>query len=160
MQNVDNFEVMEAAIGLITPTQTVFGYSTHKHDYTAERMYDLLYEDFYDYFKDCDYDFRRVSKKLGVICVQLISKYYSVVWLPEKVNEYQFSQLVDFAKSMYEINNELEENNSHKVLINAGEYSSQPSTLEDSIVKMSHNLTDEFIGKERVIEKVRQKVLK
>ena len=94
----------------ITRNQDFYCFSRIKHEYAIENIYSSIFDNFYDIFKINDYDYRRASEDLGVICMQLISRYYSIIWMPYKINIFQKQKFLEFYKKVNDVNNNLKNN--------------------------------------------------
>lgn len=82
-------------------------YSERHEDVVCNILFGM-YDDYNRVYRECDGDFRSVAVKLGAVFLQLVSKSYSLMWLPYNINEFQYKAILDFASEMDDINRKLE----------------------------------------------------
>lgn len=117
LSNKNYTEIINSGLRIITPIQTFSCYNFGKHEYLVEKIYDVMYKDFYDIYKKNSFDYRDTSIELGNICIQLMSKYYSLIWMPPKINKYQLSKIFEFYDNMVRINKYLKMENKSEIII-------------------------------------------
>lgn len=117
LQNINTSEIVNSGLGIITESQTFYCYNYGKHEYLVEKVYDALYDDFYEIYKKNNYDYRETSLELNNICIQLMSKYYSLIWMPQKINKYQLSKLFEMYDSLIRINDYLKQKGKKEIVV-------------------------------------------
>lgn len=104
-------------IYFITRNQDFYCFSRFEHKFVIENVYSAIFNNFNNIFVSVDYDYRIASEKLGVICIQLLSRYYSIIWMPSKINEFQRDKFLEFYESMVQINKKLVNEGFDKIAI-------------------------------------------
>lgn len=107
LSNENCDEIINSGMGVITPIQMFYCFNFGRHEYLAEKVFESLYDDFYEIYKKNNYDYRYSAIDYGDIIIQLLSKYYSMIWMPDKISYYQLQKLIDFYNDMKYINNYL-----------------------------------------------------
>lgn len=94
-----NPDGVDGAMIVITPFQTISLPAPEEHGEVAKRIYRVLYDDFKDFtFPRMWY---KQALEYGNVLIQVCLGSYSPVWIPEHINDYQYSmleQLVSFIK--------------------------------------------------------------
>lgn len=169
LSNIGISEVLNSGFGVITRKQSFFCYNYGKHEYLAEKIYDVLYDDFYDIYCNNNFDYRQTSIDYGDICIQLISKYYSLIWMPFEINKYQLSKLFELYDNIIRINRVLEENGEKKIIFGAcakdGENVKMFNFIDDftSIIGMvcdKIKLRDDYVVVDRNISETKRFTLR
>ncbi|MBR3897751.1 MAG: hypothetical protein IKJ43_00535 [Bacilli bacterium] len=95
--------VKESGFRIITPNQKFdcfcYPYSL-KHDDIIENILFSVCDDYNEVFRENDYEWRETCDDLGVIAIQLLSKYYSFVWMPSKINSFQYNELINYCNKI------------------------------------------------------------
>ena len=104
MKNVSYDYAIDCALGIITPKQNLYCYSYGEHSHLFEKICSSLYDNFYDLFKINGYNWVDTVLDLNCIALRLVSKHYSLVWIPEQITSYQYEQLYKFYVKMYNVN--------------------------------------------------------
>lgn len=155
LQNEDCDDILQAGFEIITPNQSFDCYSLGRHEYLIESIYSVMYSDFYDVLNESDYDWHQASATLGNICIQLLSKRFTFVWLPEKINKYQFSKLFEFYDSMRRINDYFSLKNKPTIVFacdcSDGKHLFHQLTLEECIFYMSNRISDDICVRDEKI---------
>lgn len=99
--NIKNFynDDGNAAVGILSPHFTRYAYSIKEHGKVAEKIYKTIYEDFdgFDFYKfDNAIIWQEQSSNMGNICIQLASFVPTLIWIPQKINMYQYQNLLEF----------------------------------------------------------------
>lgn len=94
-----NADGVDGAMIVITPFQTISLPAPEEHGEVTKRIYRVLYDD----FKDFTFPRRWYKQALeyGNVLIQVCLGSYTPVWIPEHINDYQYSmleQLVSFIK--------------------------------------------------------------
>ena len=97
--NLENFFTgeLDGAVGVITKDKIIFANAEVNHYTALNSIYNLLYnnsdkmKDYYSFNDDTYWQEEAVT--LGNIVIQLCSNASSTVWLPEKINDYQQTEL-------------------------------------------------------------------
>ena len=97
---------------VITEDREYSGYCypySASHEATLENVLFALYgNDYNKIYKETNYNFRETAVLLGAVFVQMLSKYYTLVWLPSKLNEFQCNTLLNFLSDMGKVNERLD----------------------------------------------------
>ena len=144
-----NADGVDGAMIVITPFQTISLPAPEEHGEVAKRIYRVLYDD----FKDFTFPRRWYKQALeyGNVLIQVCLGSYTPVWIPEHINDYQYSmleQLVSFIKEYRLTEKELY----YKTNID-------DKNLEDVMEKLKSRVTDiPYQNQEHLLwEKKRQK---
>ncbi len=118
--NLEDFYLVDP--GDFTPSRTGYrivssdrvysGYCIPYSEFHEDTICNILfgmYDDYNSVYAQCDYDFRNTAAALGAVMMQLLSKYYSLIWVSSDINEFQYNAIVEFAHEMDEINRKLVE---------------------------------------------------
>lgn len=117
LDNINQTEILNSGLGVITPLQTLYCYNLGRHEYLVEKIYESMYDDFYEIYKKNSFDYRESSIELNNICIQLMSKYYSLIWMPQKINKYQLSKLFEMYDSLIRINDYLKQKGKKEIVV-------------------------------------------
>ena len=148
------------ACGFITRKQYFFCDAPSYHNLVFENVCSSIFEgtnpNINEYYKVNHYlyenknytesNWRVAGANMGAVSIQLISKSYSFVWMPEKINSFQKEKLIEFCSDITEINRKLEEKGHKKInvsfnIIKNGLYPSEASlNMEEFLSKI-----DEFV---------------
>jgi len=104
----DGLTIDNYALYMITPRQRLSVCCSESHGRTAENILFAIYSDYNYVFKANDWDWRATALAYGDIIMQLMSKHYSVIWLPKVINEFQYEELVKFYNLTKQINMNLD----------------------------------------------------
>ena len=99
---------VDGAMIVITPFQTISLPAPEEHGEVTKRIYRVLYDDFKDFtfpdflYENTDYKvWQEQALEYGNVLIQVCLGSYTPVWIPEHINDYQYSmleQLVSFIK--------------------------------------------------------------
>lgn len=96
---------------IITPNQTVSLYSIDSHCNVLEKAYKVMYPSFNGFnipdHISSDEDritWHEQSCRMGNVLFQLASRVSSFIWLPDKINHYQFNQIKTIHNFIYYLN--------------------------------------------------------
>lgn len=110
LDNIDQDYVMYTGFQIITPNQKFNCFCapfSRLHEELIENILFSLFDDYNRIYRSLNYNWRDTSSALGCIACQLVSKYYSLVWMPKYITEYQYEKFLDFYHDMNKINENL-----------------------------------------------------
>lgn len=106
---------------IITSDKEYSGYCypySISHESAIECVLFALYGDEYNkIYRGTKYNFRETSALLGAIFIQMLSKHYTLVWIPDSINEFQYNCILKFFNEMDVVNKRLDEDIVIKVSI-------------------------------------------
>lgn len=103
--DLDRFydEKLDRAVCVITEDETYFAYAWDDHGHAAARIYDYLYNDT-NQMKDWDYiPWQYNATEKGNIIIQFCASISSPIWLPSKINDYQYESLTGLLTKLEQI---------------------------------------------------------
>ena len=86
-----------------------YPYSAYHESAVESALFALYGDDYNRIYKDTDYDFRETSALLGAVFIQMLSKHYTLVWMPSSINQFQYNSILKFLNEMDEVNKGLDE---------------------------------------------------
>lgn len=96
----------DSALAVITPKQAIYVYAIFSHEYVCEKVYNQLYPDF-TWLSGKDIDdsnettcWQEMATNQGNIIIQFDSNDDSLVWFPEHINMYQYTELCRIHKQL------------------------------------------------------------
>ena len=119
--DLDRFydEHLDRAVCVITEDETYFAYAWEDHGTAVARIYDYLYNDT-NQMRDWDYiPWQYNATEKGNIIIQFCSNISSPIWLPSKINDYQYESLTQVITKLEQINRRTD--NELKVAIDLSE---------------------------------------
>ena len=108
-----SFEFVPNSTGfrVITKDKQYSGYVypySNSHDIVLENILFALYGDEYNkIYRQTGYNIREASGDLGAVFIQMLSKHYTLVWIPNSLSEFQCDSILKFFSEMEEINKAL-----------------------------------------------------
>lgn len=97
---------------VITEDREYSGYChpySASHEYTLESVLYALYDNDYNkIYMETNFNNREIAVLLGAVFVQMLSKHYTTVWVPSKLNEFQCNTLLNFLSDMGKVNERLD----------------------------------------------------
>lgn len=85
-----------------------YPYSASHEDTLEKVLYALYGNDYNKIYMETNFNFRETAALLGAVFVQMLSKYYTLVWVPSKLNEFQCNTLLNFLSDMSKVNERLD----------------------------------------------------
>lgn len=96
----------DSALAVITPKQTIYVYAIFSHEYVCEKIYKQLYPNF-TWLSGEEIDcsdviacWQEMATSQGNIIIQFNSDDYTLVWFPERINMYQYTELCRIHKQL------------------------------------------------------------
>lgn len=109
-----------AAVGVITPKQTIFHPVTGMHQQVIEKIYQQLYGQFFDYssFAEMFNNWMNDALKKGNIIIKLCSEVPSLIYFPDTISPRQYKELEKFIQDIKTINEKLNRRNKVEFVTN------------------------------------------
>lgn len=98
----------DASVIVITPNQSISAYSKKEHAEVIERIYKIIYP-WFDGFGLKNYyvsgnTWSAAIREIGNVVFQLASDADSIVWIPNKINKYQYDRLLEIKERIENLN--------------------------------------------------------
>ena len=151
--DLDDFYLNDGrgSVIIITPNQNISAYSKKEHAEVIEKIYKIIYP-WFDGFGLKNYyveggTWSAVTRRIGNVVFQLASDANSIVWIPDKINKYQYDSLLEIKEQIENLNEKRKQlgKKAYKLFL---EYKNQEIS-DEALIEMLNNITsDEEIDHE------------
>lgn len=144
---------MDSGAGIITPKQMIFYFSSIGHMEIFKRIYGAIYEDFDSILMSEHYNWVQSVLSLNGIILRILPQGYVTIWIPPKINSYQYQRLVAFNEVMEDINNYLEsiDRSPIKLITNLPADENKTLSLGEALVSIKDRVVDDIVRDENII---------
>lgn len=140
----DSTSYNDAAIGVITPKQTIFLPVKELHQTTLQSIYQQLYGEFLDdkSFEEIHENYIKEALQKGNIIIELCNQPGNVAFFPEKITPKQLTEYKNFAKKLRRINYNLIANGREKVNLETNINTEAPTNSDEFFKYIEENMVD------------------
>lgn len=120
VENIGYNYVMNTGFRLISTNQIINCFCvpyTGTHEKLIENVLYAMSENYNEVYKKNNYEWRKTCVDLGVIAFQLISNHYTLIWMPNKINRFQYNAFMETYKEICELRSKYNINVSFMVSI-------------------------------------------
>ena len=144
---------MDSGAGIITPKQMIFYFSSIGHMEIFKRIYGVIYEDFDSILMSEHYNWVQSVLSLNGIILRILPQGYVTIWIPLKINSYQYQRLVAFNEVMKDINHYLEsiDRSPIKLKTNLPADKNRTLSLEEALDSIKDRVVDDNFREENII---------
>ena len=89
----------EAAVIIVSDNMDVSEYSPKSHEKVAENIIKIIDPTFKMFYDQSNYCWQNQATNRGIVCIQLCSNCQSLIWLPNKINTFQYNKKAIIALS-------------------------------------------------------------
>ena len=154
-----NFLEPDGALQIITPNQNICCYSWQDHRRVCENVFDAIYPSFNGFWV-YDKDWHDVALDLGNVCVQY-GALFTIVWIPEFINKFQFDALVDLLEEATKVNEKRRGLINYEIIFDTNIfYNNMNLSLDEAMSVLPDRVSDNVLQLDEIIIDRKAKVKK
>lgn len=145
-QDDESFDIEYYGIYVITPIQDFSCIARERHEDVMTNILFALYgDDYNETMRKCNCDWIATANSLNNVVVQIMSKRYCLIWIPDKINKFQRDKLMELYNLSIEVNENLAKNGQGQITFTVG-LKNQSGELISCMFDESLSLLDDRVS--------------